>query len=83
LGRAIYAQDETDALAQHYARVRFGRKQLDEADAVEVKQAWRAVRGRLVRRVLRLPLRAPAEPDAEIATVSQSEPPPTDDSPSA
>ena len=83
LGQTIYAQDETNALAHHYARVRFGRKQLDEVDTAEIKQAWRAVRGRLVRRILRLPVRPPADPDEEIAAVVPSQPPPTDDSPGA
>ena len=78
LGRRIYAEDATDALAEHYARVRFGRKELDEADTVEIMQAWRSVRGRLVRRVLRLPLRPPLDPEDQVSAMSRSEPPPPD-----
>ncbi len=83
LGRTIYVPDATEALAQHYTRVRFGRKELDEADTAEVTQAWRVVRGRLLRRVLRLPVRPPVDPDAEIGTISPVEPPAADDAPGA
>lgn len=61
LGRAIYEPEAASTLARLYGRVRFGRKDLSEADAEEVHQAWRSVRGKLARRVLRLPLRAPEQ----------------------
>ncbi len=74
LGRVICAEDGTNTLAEHYTRVRFGRKRLNDADTAEIKQAWRVVRGRLVRRLLRLPVPAPVDSDEGIALAGQSQP---------
>lgn len=41
-----------EALADAYARSRFGRKRLADAERASLEQAWKTVRGRLLRRVL-------------------------------
>ncbi len=65
LGQTIYEPEAATTLAHLYGRVRFGRKALSEADAQEADQAWRTMRGKLLRKVLRLRVRPPdpVEPD--------------------
>ncbi len=46
--------EDVDVLADAYVRHRFGRKELDEAEHEELADAWRGVRGALLRRLLRL-----------------------------
>ena len=46
--------DGVDTLADAYVRHRFGGRQLDEAERTRLETAWRTVRGRLLRRLLRL-----------------------------
>lgn len=41
-----------EVLADAYTRSRFGRKPLATADQATLKQAWKAVRGRLLRRII-------------------------------
>lgn len=44
-----------DVLAGAYVRQQFGREQLDENERSLLEEAWRAVRGRLLKRLFRLP----------------------------
>ena len=62
VGRAVHAPAATRTIAEAYVRARFGRKSLSEDDVVEVRRAWRSVRGRLLRRILRW--RVPPAEDA-------------------
>jgi hypothetical protein len=46
--------DDVDLLADAYVRHRFGRQRPDEAELTRLENAWRVVRGGLLRRLLRL-----------------------------
>jgi hypothetical protein len=59
LGQAIYEPEAATQLAHLYGRVRFGRKEQSESEALEADQAWRTMRGKLLRKVLRLRVRQP------------------------
>ena len=71
LGKVVRHPEATRTLAQTYTRARFGPGELSEADYVEAQGAWRAVRGRLLRRVLRLPV--PKAPLVAETTMEPSE----------
>ena len=61
VGAAVYDGDSAQTLATLYARERFGRKTLSDPELDAVEGAWRRLRGRLVRRLLHLRVRAPDE----------------------
>jgi transglutaminase-like putative cysteine protease len=46
--------DDIDLLAETYVRYRFGRQRPEEAEQARLEGAWRVVRARLLRRLLRL-----------------------------
>jgi hypothetical protein len=61
VGAAVYDGESAQTLATLYARERFGRKTLTEPELDEVEGAWLRLRGRLLRRLLHLRVRAPEE----------------------
>ncbi len=54
LRQRVPGLDGVDALADAYVRQRFGREEPDEAGRTRLEETWRLVRGRLLRRLLRL-----------------------------
>ena len=69
VGAAVYDGESAQTLATLYARERFGRKTLTEPELDEVEGAWLRLRGRLLRRLLHLRVRAPEKTgEAEAAT---------------
>ena len=64
LGAVVRDPEASRQLADTYTRERFGRGELSEPDLSQARGAWRALRGRLLRRVLRLPV-PPAPSEAE------------------
>lgn len=68
LGRVVRDPGATQTLAASYTRERFGPGALPDEELTEARGAWRSVRGRLLRRVFRLPVpAAPASEDAPAA----------------
>lgn len=53
-------------LANHYTAIRFGRKTLSDDQQLSARQTWKALRARLIRRSLRLPVRVPST-ESEVA----------------
>ena len=79
IDEALGTEDRARSVARAYAAVRFGRKQLSEADDVSVAQTWRTLRGRLVRRMLHLPGGRPKPPEAVVEEVEGAAPAPAGD----
>ena len=76
---ALGTDEQARRVAQSYAAVRFGRKQLSDEDHTAVSQTWRTLRGRLVRRILHLPGGRPRPPEPMIEEIEGGAPAPAGD----
>ncbi len=79
IDETLGSEAQAQSVAQSYAAVRFGRKQLSDEDSAAVAQTWRTLRGRLVRRMLHLPGGRPRPLEPELTELEGGAPAPAGD----